>query len=386
MVTPLPWPAALSVGGLTDYLKLSLEAQTSLQHCWIWGEVTAVKQHPSALFFTLTDPEQAAAVQCVVWGGLRQQLQAWPRVGVQVVVLGSVGLYARRGSYQLKVVQVRTVGTGLQAHRLQQLRSRLAAEGLFDPLRKRALPANPHTIAVVTSPTAAAWGDIQRTLYQRQPQVRVLFAPAIVQGVQAPRSIAQALAQIERDDRAELILLARGGGATEDLDCFNDERVVRAIFDCQRPVVTGIGHERDQSLADLVADVATHTPTAAAERVVPDAQQRWRDHVQRKTQLVRSVARQLSQAQANLTAYQHRLSHLSQQARSLTTARAQQQLLAAKLRSLDPQAVLRRGYALVQAADSDPALTHSQQLEPGQTLTIKLAHGRATVTVQSIDP
>ncbi|NEO86820.1 MAG: exodeoxyribonuclease VII large subunit [Spirulina sp. SIO3F2] len=384
IVTPLPWTEAFSVGGLTDYLKLSLEAEEQLQHCWIWGEVTSCKDHPSGLFFTLTDPEQAAAIQCVVWGGLRQHLQAWPRLGTQVVVFGSLGLYPKRSTYQLKVVQVRTVGAGLQAHRLQQLRSRLAAEGLFDPLSKRKIPANPQIIAVVTSPTAAAWGDIQRTLHQRQPNVQVLFSPAIVQGEQAPDAIAQALARIERDDRAQVILLARGGGATEDLACFNDERVVRAIFDCQRPVVTGIGHEQDQSLADLVADVAVHTPTAAAELIVPDAQQRYREHVQRKTQLVRGLARQLAQAQADLTAYQGRLRSLSTQARSLTIARTRQQLLEAKLRSLDPQAVLRRGYALVQAADSAQTITHRQQLELGQTLNIKLAHGQATVKVESI--
>lgn len=383
-ITAVPWTDALSVGGLTDYLKDLLEADEQLQHLWVWGEVTSVNDHRSGLFFTLTDPEQPAAIQCVVWGKLRQQLQTQPRQGAQVLVLGSLSLYAKRGDYRLRVVQVRTIGVGLQALRLQQVRSRLAAEGLFDPLRKRPLPPHPRTIAVVSSPTAAAWGDIQRTLQQRQPGLHVLFSPALVQGEQAPAAIAAALERIEQDDRAEVIILARGGGATEDLDCFNDERVVRAIFNSQRPVVTGIGHERDQSLADLVADVCAHTPTAAAEWVVPDAGQQYRAHTERKTRLVRLVASHLRQAQGQLQDYRQRLRYLSTEARSLQRARAQHQRLQAQLRSLDPRAVLRRGYSLVQAGPGTAAITSAEDLQPGQRLQLTLAEGRAIVTVEAV--
>ncbi|MEM8639628.1 MAG: exodeoxyribonuclease VII large subunit [Cyanobacteria bacterium P01_G01_bin.54] len=385
-IATLPWTDALSIGGLTEYLKDLLETDAQLQHLWVWGEVTSVNNHSSGLFFTLTDPEESAAIQCVVWGKLRQQLQTQPRQGAQVLVLGSLSLYAKRGDYRLRVVQVRTIGVGLQAMRLQQVRSRLAAEGLFDPLRKRPLPIHPRTIAVVSSPTAAAWGDIQRTLQQRQPGLHVLFSPALVQGAQAPGAIATALNRIEQDDRAEVIILARGGGATEDLDCFNDEQVVRAIFNAQRPVVTGIGHERDQSLADLVADVSAHTPTAAAELIVPEASVQYREHCQRKTRLVRLVASHLNQAQNQLSDYQQRLQYLSTEARSLQQARARHQRLQAQLHSLDPRAVLRRGYSLVQAAPGSPAITHAQQLQPGQTLQLTLAEGGAIVTVQSVQP
>lgn len=376
---------ALSVVGLTAYLKIVLEEDEALQHRWIWGEVTSVNDHRSGLFFTLTEPDQAAAIQCVVWGGLRKGLQAKPKVGEQVVVLGSMTVYAKRGDYRLKVVQVQALGEGVQAWQLQRLRSRLAAEGLFDPLQKKPLPTNPQTIAVVSSPTAAAWGDIQRTLQQRQPSLHILFSPATVQGDRAPGSIVQAIARVSEDARAEVIILARGGGATEDLDCFNDEQVVRAIFHCPCPVITGIGHERDQTLADLAADVYTHTPTAAAERVVPDAQQRYREHIQRQTKLVRLVARQVVEHQTHYTTLRSRLQTLSTQARSLQAAQHHQQLLATKLQALEPRAVLQRGYALLQTHNGQ-VLTTPDDIPIGQPIQIQLAQGNALITVAAVQP
>ena len=192
-----------------------------------------------------------------------------PAVGEQIIVLGSIRLYPARGEYQLSVWQAIPAGVGLQALRFQQLKNRLTAEGLFDDERKQPLPTHPQTIAVVTSPTAAAWGDIQKTLKSRYPGLQVLFSPATVQGEQAPNSIAKAIQRVEKDGRAEVLILGRGGGAVEELACFNDERVVRAIAECSIPIITGIGHQRDESLADLAADASVHTPTAAAEIVVP---------------------------------------------------------------------------------------------------------------------
>jgi exodeoxyribonuclease VII large subunit len=377
--------AAISVGGLTEYLKSLLEDDEQLQQIWIWGEVTSAKEHPSGLFFTLTDPDVDAAINCVVWGNLRAKLRDRPSRGLKVAVLGSLSLYPKRGDYRFRAVQVCTLGAGLQELRRKQLRSRLAAEGLFDPLDKLPLPENPRTIAVVTSPTAAAWGDIQRTLQARQPGLHVLFSPAIVQGKQAPGSIAQALHRIELDDRAEVIILARGGGATEDLDCFDDEQVVRAIYHCQRPVVTGIGHERDQSLADLVADVAMHTPTAAAERVVPDALQRYREHIERKTKLIRLAAAYLQQAQSQVASLKARLQKVPTQARSLQRTQNRHELLREKLQALDPEAVLKRGYALV-SQENGEIVQASQDVAIGDPLLVRLATGQVRVTVDAVDP
>ncbi|WP_072620998.1 exodeoxyribonuclease VII large subunit [Spirulina major] len=376
---------SVSVAGLTDYIKSSLEDDPVLQHVWVTGEVTTANDHRVGLFLTLADPAEEATVQGVVWGRMRSQLKHHPRVGEQVAVLGSVSLYAKRGEYRLQIVQILPLGDGAQALRLQQVRSRLAAEGLFDPLLKQPLPAHPRTIAIVTAPTAAAWGDIQRTIQARDPSIHILFAPATVQGEQAPASIAAALDRVEADDRAEVIILARGGGATEDLACFNDERVIRAIADCRRPVVTGIGHERDQTLADLVADVTVHTPTAAAERVVPSALQRLQDHHQRRDRLLRALQTRLAHESDHLQTLRDRLHRLPQQAPSLQQARLQTQIFREKLAALDPRAVLQRGYAIAQRPNG-AIVRRSDTLTPGDTLTLKLAQGTVQVTITALDP
>ncbi|MEA5419433.1 exodeoxyribonuclease VII large subunit [Spirulina sp. CCNP1310] len=373
---------ALSVAGLTDYLKSTLEEDPNLRHIWVVGEVTAAKQHPVGLFLTLGDPDAEAQIQGVVWNGVRSRLKHQPRPGERVAVLGSLSLYSKRGEYRLQIVQILPQGEGFQALRLQQLRSRLAAEGLFDPLQKRPLPPHPQTIAVITAPTAAAWGDIQRTISSRNPGITLLFAPATVQGEQAPPSIAAAFAQVERDGRAEVVILARGGGATEDLACFNDERVVRAIAECTRPVVTGIGHERDQTLADLVADVSVHTPTAAAEWVVPLASQQWREHQQRGDRLHRAFTHRLNQEQNRLTQLKTRLGRLPHQAHSLQQARIRHQILREKLAALDPHGVLQRGYAIAQYPQGGLPLV--ADLRGGETLILHLADGQVEVRVMAI--
>ncbi|MGC1307104.1 MAG: exodeoxyribonuclease VII large subunit, partial [Phormidesmis sp.] len=226
--TDLATDLAVGVAGLTDYLKLLLEEDPQLRKIWVVGEVSSARNHRQGCFFTLQEPDGSAAVNCVVWRSQLPKLSALPEVGEQVTVLGQIRLYPKRGSYQLTVWQVLPAGEGLQALRYRQLRSRLAAEGLFDLARKRPLPAYPQTLAVVTSPQAAAWGDIQRTLLQRNPNIRVLLSPATVQGQQAPAAIAKAITRVSQDGRADILLIARGGGASEDLACFDDERVVWA--------------------------------------------------------------------------------------------------------------------------------------------------------------
>jgi exodeoxyribonuclease VII large subunit len=220
--------------------------------------------HPSGIYFTLKDPVGKAVVPAVVWKNQIPELETKPQVGTQILAFGKITVYAPHGKYQFQVQQVLPVGEGLQALRLQKLKERLSAEGLFDRERKQPLPIHPQTIAIVTSTNAAAWGDIQKTLLSRYPGIRVLLSPATVQGETAPGSIERAIDRVQLDGRAEVIILARGGGASEDLSCFNSEIVVRAIAECSIPIVTGIGHERDESLADLVADVRAATPTAAA--------------------------------------------------------------------------------------------------------------------------
>lgn len=391
---------AVGVAGLTDYLKLLLEENPQLSKIWVVGEVSSARNHGQGCFFTLQEPDGSAAVNCVVWRSQLSRITAMPKVGEQVTVLGQIRLYPKRGSYQLTAWQVLPAGAGLQALRYRQLRSRLAAEGLFDVARKRPLPAYPQTLAVVTSQQAAAWGDIQRTLMGRNPSIKVLLSPATVQGEQAPASIAGAIARVTKDGRADVLLLARGGGASEDLACFDDERVVAAIAQSPVPVITGIGHERDESLADLVADVCAHTPTAAAEQAVPSLDELYGEQVQYLQRVVQVMTRRLQVAQSGVELVRSRLQRLRvdrqlvqhqrdvswqrQQlvaglTQRLQTAQHRHQLLTEKLSTLDPESVLRRGYALVKAEGQ--IVTDAATLLPGAELEIRLGKGQVKATV-----
>ncbi|MGG6241071.1 exodeoxyribonuclease VII large subunit [Nodosilinea sp. AN01ver1] len=403
-LTSATTPAALSVGGLVDYIKAVLEDDPTLRQVWVVGEVSSANSHAKGLFFTLTDPDTGAAINAVAWRSQQARLTTLPAVGEQVIALGTVKVYPQRSSYQLTVWQVLPSGDGLKALRYRQLRQRLAAEGLFDPEFKRSLPALPQTIAVVSSPQAAAWGDIQRSLRHHHPGLQVLFSPATVQGDSAPASIVAAIDRVAADGRAEVLILARGGGASEDLECFDDERVVRAVANCPIPVVTGIGHQRDESLADLAADLCAHTPTAAAIAAVPALTDLIDAHHQRVALLKTLTAEHLLDAQSHV----HRLSqrllrtrldqrvqqqqlHLKQLKRRLVQgvqvelrqASDRTAALRSHLMTLDPDTVVRRGYALVRD-EADQLVTQAQSTTPGQTLQIQLAQGHLTVQVTQV--
>jgi exodeoxyribonuclease VII large subunit len=396
---------AISVAGLTDYIQILLEDDDRLRQVWVVGEISSTSPHRSGLFFALQDPDGKAMINCVAWASQLAKFAAKPQKGEQVILLGSIKLYPGQGRYQLTVWQCLPAGEGLQALRDRQLKQRLESEGLFDPDTKMSLPSHPQTVAVVTSANAAAWGDIQRTLGMRYPGLKVLLSPAIVQGEQAPKSIVQAIDRIVRDGRAELLILARGGGASEDLACFNQEIVVRAIATCPIPVITGIGHERDESLADLVADHCAHTPTAAAARSVPDLDELYDAHRDRVMWLQTMVQKRLRQEQELIEELQNRLARvkpdrlliqekqklnwlkqsLIQQMRSrMTQAQAQQQLLQEKASSLDPAAVLQRGYAVLRAEGA--IVRDAQDLTVGQTVEIQLGQGKVRSVVQEILP
>ncbi|MBD0269690.1 MAG: exodeoxyribonuclease VII large subunit [Cyanobacteria bacterium Co-bin8] len=396
---------ALSVAGLTEYIKAVLEENSTLRQVWVVGEVSSTKSHSSGLFFTLQDEAGTATINCVAWRSQLTKLANLPEIGAQITVLGSVRVYPQRSNYQLTVWQVLPTGDGLRALRYRQLRQQLTAEGLFDPERKRLLPRYPTALAVVTSPQAAAWGDIQRTLQQHHPGLPVIFSPATVQGDQAPASIVRALKRVAKDGRADVLLLSRGGGATEDLDCFNDERVVRAVAACPIPVITGIGHQRDESLADLAADVCAHTPTAAVAIAVPALETWLAEHQERLHQITLLMQetlyeadlksgslrqrlqrlrldRQVHQEQTRLRQLKQRLAQAVQvrlrQAEDRCTALQEQ------LTTLDPESVLRRGYALVRAEGGE-VVTQASALNTGQSLSIQLAQGRLTAQITAIE-
>ncbi len=394
----------VSIGGLSQYLKALVEEDPQLARLWLVGEVTSANAHAKGLFFTLRDCEGSDTLNCVAWNSAGNPLHHRPQPGDQVLVLGGVRLWTGRSQYQFTVVQCLEAGQGLQALRRRQLEQRLAAEGLFAPERKRPLPCYPRILAVVTSASAAAWGDIRRTLQQRDPSLRVLLSPATVQGAEAPRSIAIALERVVADGRAELVILSRGGGAREDLDCFDDERVVRAIATCPIPVIAGIGHQRDSTLADRVADAQVHTPTAAAELAVPrlidlqaqQSQRRQRLRVILRQRLDREQ-RQLQQLRQGLhwpllrqrlRQEQHLLESLGDRLRGTVRDRLQREQdrlggLRSLAQALDPEAVLQRGYALVRRQGQ--LVRHVADLQTGDRLQLQLGDGRCDVIVDTTE-
>jgi exodeoxyribonuclease VII large subunit len=394
---------AVSVAQLNEYIQTALESDDYLQKVWVMGEVSSTNAHRSGIFFTLQDSDLPGQISCVIWQGVIAKIQEIPSKGAKVLVLGSIRLYPQKGQYQLTAWQVLPLGEGLQALRYRLLKERLEAEGLFDASRKRSLPVHPQTIAVVSSPQAAAWGDIQTTLKQRYPGLKVLFTPATVQGEQAPDSIVKAIQRVEKDGRAEVLILARGGGAIEELACFNDESVARAVADCSIPIVTGIGHQRDESLADLAADVCAHTPTAAAELVVPELASLILECHQQRTDLSQAVQIYLERSQTHLDRLKARYNRLpiqqqlqQQQQRveqqqnrlmrsldwQLQTLEQHQIMLQAKLTALDPQKVLERGYAAIKL-ESGAIVNSVDRVAIGQHLEIVLAQG--TIKVQVTD-
>jgi len=394
---------ALTVAGLTAYIQSLLEQDDQLRQVWLTGEVSSATRYRSGLFFTLQDPEAKAAIQCVVWNSQLHKLMTLPAPGERLILLGRVHIQPHRGSYQLIVWQALPAGEGLRALRSRQLKDRLDAEGLFDPDRKRLIPTHPQTVAVVTSPQAAAWGDIQRTLKRRYPGLRVLFSPALVQGDQAPQSIVAAIERVERDNRADVLIVSRGGGAIEDMVCFNDENVVRAIANCSIPVIAGIGHQRDESLSDLAADVVAHTPTAAAEQAVPYLADLYELHINRVQSLNLAMLQYMSMEHDHLSQLRDRISRLKldralkQEAQIISwlrqrliqstrgrfqTATQRCQMLQEKLATLDPKAVLQRGYAVVRSEAG--IVRSSADATIGENLTIELGQGRIGVTVIDI--
>jgi exodeoxyribonuclease VII large subunit len=392
---------ALSVGDLTDRIQRALKTP-QLQNLWVLGEISSANLANSGIYFALKDLAGGAMINCVVWQRQISTLVVKPKPGEQVYILGSLALYAPQGKYQLQVQQILPAGEGLLALQLEQLRQKLRQEGLFD--RQLPLPQHPRTIAVVTSPQAAAWGDIQRVIGSLYPGLQILLSPATVQGATAPRSIQAAIQRVVRDGRAEVVILARGGGSREDLSCFNDELVVRAIAACPIPLVSGIGHERDESLADLAADWAAPTPTAAAAAVVPNLADLVDDHRQRVTRLQVAMVRSARQHQYRLLQLrkrwelvrpdrllvreQERITRLKHRLRQiilarLTTAQQEQIHLGERLQALDPNLILQRGYALVRNQQGQ-ILRDTTTVAVDEELAVELAQGSLRVKVLEV--
>ncbi len=386
-----PW----SVAELTHRIRRLLEGEVSFADLWVEGEVSNFSRGPSGhLYFSLKDAQ--AQIGCVVWKSTARRLLYLPRNGEAVLVHGKLGLYERGGRYQIHVDHIEAAGVGRLDAEFRRLKARLEAEGLFDAARKRPIPQRPRTIGLVTSRGAAALRDVLNVLRRRYPLVRLLLSPTPVQGDEAPPQIVAALRRLDARDDVDLILVVRGGGSLEDLWAFNDERVARAIAAARHPVIAGVGHETDFTLADFAADLRAPTPSAAAEMATPDAAALRQELEAAEARMVRAMHRRLEEADRHLTALtaalererphrriaeaQQRLDELLLRGERalrhrLEIARHRLEAEEAHLEALNPRAVLRRGYAIVRRDDGRP-IPAAAQVAEGECILIQWHDGR----------
>lgn len=364
-------PQVLTVDRLTLYLKAVLEEDPILSDVWVRGEVTNF--HRSAAghcYFTLSN--DGSQLRCALFRNSQRGLLAMPQNGDEVLAHGRISIYESSGQYQLYVDNVAPEGSGILQLQFEELRQKLESDGLFAVERKRPLPELPSTIGVVTSAQGAVWHDICNVVSRRFPLVHLILASSAVQGVNAPQELVAGLQALIDRGRCDVIIIARGGGSAEDLACFNDETLARAIYASPVPIVSAVGHETDVSISDLVADVRAPTPSAAAEMCVPNRRVLLSD-IAFQTSLARDIVvarlrtgrHELNFATSPLSRcspalrlgrYRQDIDSLTEQgherikttvAESRSTVAARRQLA----RLLDPRDVLRRGYAIV--SDSD---------------------------------
>jgi exodeoxyribonuclease VII large subunit len=385
----------LSVSDLTRRVRELLDTDYRLQDVWVSGEASNVSRPASGhLYFTLKDAQ--ASLRCVMWRPDAARLLTPPREGEAVEVHGRVSVYETAGQYQLYADTLRPAGEGLLYQQFLRLKAQLEVEGLFATGRKRPLPAWPARIGVVTSPSGAALRDVVHVLRRRFPLAEVTLAPTPVQGEDAPAGLIAALQALNRYVHPDVILLVRGGGSIEDLAAFNDEGVARAIAASQAPVVSGVGHETDFTIADFVADRRAPTPSAAAEIVTPDFTGLSEDLRLAQVRLAQALAERLrthrwalderrfklrlASPRAQVAGARQRLDDLGARAQAAIGAgvrlrRAAVSGVAQTLRAVGPASVLERGYAIVRLTDGGQVVRSRVQAPPGAALEVRVADG-----------
>ena len=393
----------LSITQLNEYIRGKLDADPLLTGVAVKGEISNYKLYPSGHhYFTLKD--ESAALKCVMFKGPAARLRFRPANGMQVIAMGKVSVFPRDGAYQLYCTAMAMDGVGDLYAAFEQLKAKLAAQGLFDPAHKKPLPKYPGTIGIITSSAGAAVHDMLRILRKRYPLTKVLLLPVRVQGVEAPGEIAAAIGYANYYRLADLLIVGRGGGSIEDLWAFNDERVAHAIYQSRIPVISAVGHEPDVTISDFVADLRAATPSNGAELAVPDQDALRQTLDAMSVAMASAMNRQLRGARQHLAvlagspALQSPVGYLNQKRKNLellknrlvsaenqNLSRNHQKFIAltAKLDAMSPLKVLSRGYAMTQTADGG-ILRSVQQTNTGDTITVSLSDGQLTAQVLDV--
>jgi exodeoxyribonuclease VII large subunit len=393
----------LSVGDLNRAIAQSLEDR--FDTVWVSGEISNFKAYDSGhWYFSLKDEE--GQIRCVMFRGRNGQVGFMPQSGDLVEVSANLGMYVPRGDIQLTIQTLRRAGMGGLYEAFLKLKAKLAKEGLFDEDRKRTIPGHPRSIGIVTSPQAAALKDVLSTLARRAPHIPIVIYPTLVQGPDAPAGMIAALNAAEKENAVDVILLVRGGGSIEDLWAFNDEQLAYAIARSPIPVVSGVGHETDFTIADFVADLRAPTPTGAAELAAPRKDQllqeldaikqallqRINQRVEREAQTLDQLALRLSHALPNPDRMREQIFSWQKRLNQAWSVRMEnwkrnQTHYQSQLEMLNPQRTLERGYAVILNKEKDElhAVRNPKELLVNQAYQVQLAKGSAEIELSKIE-
>ena len=393
----------LTVGDLNRAIAASLEER--FDSVWVSGEISNFKAYDSGhWYFSLKDEE--GQIRCVMFRGRNGQVGFMPQSGDLVEVSANLGLYVPRGDIQLTIQTLRRAGMGGLYEAFLKLKAKLAKEGLFDAERKREIPTHPRSIGIITSPQAAALKDVLSTLARRAPHIPIVIYPTLVQGPDAPAGIMAALKAAEKEKVVDVILLVRGGGSIEDLWAFNDEKLAYAIAQSSIPIVSGVGHETDVTIADFVADLRAPTPTGAAELAAPRKDQmlqeldaikqallqRMNQRIEREAQTLDQLALRLSHALPNPDRMREQIVNWQQRLSQAWVVRMEswnrnQSHYKSQLEMLNPQRTLERGYAVILSKEdlAMHAVRNPKELNVEQLFQVRLAEGQAEVQFAKIE-
>lgn len=393
-------PRVLSVSQINFYIKSIIENDGSLQFVLVTGEISNLTVHQRSGHIYLSLKDSNSVISAVMFAGNARRLKFRLENGMKVICRGRISVYEPSGRYQLYIEDMQPDGVGALTLAFEQLKKSLAQKGLFDNAHKKPLPQFPKTIGVITSPTGAAVQDITNIIRRRFPSADIVLAPVLVQGESAPEQLVRAVNKFSASKIADVVIIGRGGGSAEDLWAFNDEQLAYAVYNCETPIISGVGHETDFTVCDFVADVRASTPSAAAELAVPDRQELMSYYFKQKQYISAMLDRKIKTAQLRLENQQRRMSasspklkaeqlekQLSAKSEKLTRfmniyiSNKENKLIAAKgkLDGLNPLNVLNRGYAI--AEKDEKIITSSKQLKDGDDFTVILSDGKINAKV-----
>lgn len=396
MYTPnIKKPPILTVTQLNGYIKSLLESDTKLNAVFLSGEISnfGVNSKSGHAYFTLKD--ENSVIRAIMFAGYVKALKFIPTNGMNVICVGRISVYQPSGQYQITVENMQPDGVGALTLAYEQLKEKLLAKGLFAPEHKKPLPKYPKIIGVITSPTGAAFHDIQKTLYRRYPCVDIVMCPVLVQGDGAPEQLVNAVNTLDKYNLCDVIIIGRGGGSIEDLWAFNNEELANAVYNCKIPVISAVGHEIDYTICDFVADRRAATPTAAAEIAVPD-QEELKQLYRKQYQLIYSTVTSkynqnlhtvsdlhnrlaLVSPENKINEFEYKLSNTANLLSAnitnlLNVQESKLKSISAKLESLNPVSVLARGYSI--AEKDGKVISSKSQLECGEEFTVEFSDGK----------